>query len=119
MQRQRLQTVHEDGLPPDVGYGLGIFTVGGWIGHNGSIPGYQTVVVYQPDTRTTLAILTNSDISPPGGGEASSALAEAITTVLTPSTSTTWVPSRRRPRITPMEGSVTVHMAAPADKIWG
>ena len=84
MQRQRLQTVHEDGLPPDVGYGLGIFTVGGWIGHNGSIPGYQTVVVYQPDTRTTLAILTNSDISPPGGGEASSALAEAITTVITP-----------------------------------
>lgn len=84
MQRQRLQTVHENGLPPDVGYGLGIFTVGGWIGHNGSIPGYQTVVVYQPDTRTTLVILTNSDISPPGGGEASSALAEAITTVITP-----------------------------------
>ncbi|MCB0941262.1 MAG: beta-lactamase family protein [Mycobacterium sp.] len=84
MQRQRLQTVHEDGLPPDVGYGLGIFTVGGWIGHNGSLPGYQAVVVYQPETRTTLVILTNTDVSPPGGGEASSALAEAITTVITP-----------------------------------
>ena len=84
MQRQRLQTVHADGLPPDAGYGLGIFNVGGWIGHNGSLPGYQTVVVYQPETQTTLVILTNTDISPPGGGEPSSALAEAVTTVITP-----------------------------------
>ena len=84
MQRQRLQTAHEEGLPPDVGYGLGIFSVGGWIGHNGSVPGYQTVVVYQPQTRTTLVILTNTDIGPPAGGEASSALAEAVTAVITP-----------------------------------
>lgn len=84
MQRQRLQTVNEDGFPADYGYGLGIFNIGGWIGHNGSLPGYQAVVVYEPQSQTSLVILTNTDISPPGGGEASSALANAVTNVITP-----------------------------------
>ncbi len=84
MQQQRLRTIHEDGFPADDGYGLGIFNVGGWIGHNGSLPGYQTVVVYEPQSQTSLVILTNTDISPPGGGEASTELANAVTKVITP-----------------------------------
>ncbi|MDT5008989.1 MAG: D-alanyl-D-alanine carboxypeptidase [Mycobacterium sp.] len=83
MQAQRLQTVGADGLPPPDGYGLGIFSLGGWIGHNGSLPGYQSVVVYQPDTHQTLVILSNTDISYQGS-EPSTALANAVTKVLTP-----------------------------------
>jgi D-alanyl-D-alanine carboxypeptidase len=83
MQAQRLQTVGQPGIPPQDGYGLGIFNLGGWIGHNGSLPGYQTVVVYLPQKQTTLVILINTD-SEYQGGEASTALASAITKELTP-----------------------------------
>jgi D-alanyl-D-alanine carboxypeptidase len=83
MQAQRLQTVGSPGLPPQDGYGLGIFNLGGWVGHNGSLPGYQTVVVYLPQKQTTLVILTNTDIEYQGG-EPSTTLATAITKELTP-----------------------------------
>jgi D-alanyl-D-alanine carboxypeptidase len=83
MQEQRLQTVGSPGMPPQDGYGLGIFNLGGWIGHNGSLPGYQTVVVYLPQKQTSLVILTNTDIEYQGG-EPSTTLATAITRELTP-----------------------------------
>ena len=83
MQAQRLQTVGSPGLPPQDGYGLGIFNLGGWIGHNGSLPGYQTVVVYLPEKQTALVILTNTDIEYQGA-EPSTSLATAITKELTP-----------------------------------
>jgi D-alanyl-D-alanine carboxypeptidase len=83
MQAQRLQTVGSPGMPPQDGYGLGIFNLGGWIGHNGSLPGYQTVAVYLPQKQTTLVILINTDIEY-HGGEPSTMLATAITKVLTP-----------------------------------
>jgi D-alanyl-D-alanine carboxypeptidase len=83
MQGQRLQTVGSPGMPAQDGYGLGIFKLGGWIGHNGSLPGYQSVVVYLPEKQTSLVILTNTDIEYQGG-EPSTTLATAITKVLTP-----------------------------------
>jgi D-alanyl-D-alanine carboxypeptidase len=83
MQAQRLQTVGSPGMPPQDGYGLGIFNLGGWVGHNGSLPGYQTVAVYLPQKQTTLVILTNTDIEYQGG-EPSTTLATAITKELTP-----------------------------------
>ena len=83
MQAQRLQTVGSPGMPPQDGYGLGIFNLGGWIGHNGSLPGYQTVAVYLPQKQTTLVILTNTDIEYQGS-EPSTTLATAITKELTP-----------------------------------
>jgi D-alanyl-D-alanine carboxypeptidase len=83
MQEQRLQTVGSPGMPPQDGYGLGIFNLGGWIGHNGSLPGYQSVVVYLPQKQTSLVILTNTDIDYQGG-EPSTTLATAITKELTP-----------------------------------
>ena len=83
MQGQRLQTVGSPGMPAQDGYGLGIFNLGGWIGHNGSLPGYQSVVVYLPEKQTSLVILTNTDIEYQGG-EPSTTLATAITKELTP-----------------------------------
>lgn len=82
-QAQRLQTVEAAGKPSQDGYGVGLFNVGGWIGHNGSLPGYQTVVVHLPDEQRTLVIFTNTDISA-DGGEPSTALAEAITSIISP-----------------------------------
>ncbi|MEE1758534.1 serine hydrolase domain-containing protein [Streptomyces sp. SP18BB07] len=80
-QRERLKT-----LPtgfPGTDYGLGIFESGGWIGHNGSIPGYQSVTVYLPERKATLVVLLNTDVTYEGQ-EPSSLVARAITEVVTP-----------------------------------
>ncbi|MCU7823221.1 serine hydrolase domain-containing protein [Kitasatospora sp. DSM 101779] len=80
-QAERLKT-----LPtgfPGTGYGLGIFETNGWIGHNGSIPGYETVTVYLPSQRATLVIMINTDVGSQGQ-EPSTLLARAITAVATP-----------------------------------
>ena len=68
---------------PGTSYGLGIFETSGWIGHNGSTPGYESVTVYLPPQKATLVLLINSDISS-GGQEPSTLLARAITEIVTP-----------------------------------
>ncbi|MGW6687485.1 serine hydrolase domain-containing protein [Streptomyces sp. NPDC054961] len=68
---------------PGTGYGLGIFKVNGWIGHNGSLPGYQSLTLYDPRTQATLVVLLNTDISAEGQ-EPSTLFGEAITKVVTP-----------------------------------
>jgi D-alanyl-D-alanine carboxypeptidase len=83
MQAQRLQTVTTPGMPPTDGYGVGLFNLGGWIGHNGSLPGYQTVSVYLPEKETSLVIFTNTDIAF-NGQEPSTLVAKAITEIITP-----------------------------------
>ncbi|MEV5101260.1 serine hydrolase domain-containing protein [Streptomyces massasporeus] len=80
-QAQRLKA-----LPtgyPGTDYGLGIFETNGWIGHNGSIPGYETVTVYLPSQKATLVIMINTDVVV-DGQEPSTLLARAITAVATP-----------------------------------
>jgi D-alanyl-D-alanine carboxypeptidase len=84
LQAQRLRIIPEPWRAPDFGYGMGVFTVAGWIGHNGSVPGYQTVAIYLPERETTLVVMINTDIAVPGGGDPSAALATAITSVITP-----------------------------------
>jgi D-alanyl-D-alanine carboxypeptidase len=68
---------------PGTSYGLGIFETNGWIGHNGSIPGYETVTVYLPSKQATLVIMINTDTAYQGQ-EPSTLLARAITQVVTP-----------------------------------
>ncbi|MBP0450379.1 beta-lactamase family protein [Kitasatospora sp. RG8] len=80
-QAERLKT-----LPtgfPGTSYGLGIFETGGWIGHNGSTPGYESVTVYLPSRKATLVLLINTDVSYQGQ-EPSTLLARAITEIVTP-----------------------------------
>ncbi|MFI2632370.1 serine hydrolase [Streptomyces collinus] len=55
----------------------------GRIGHNGSIPGYETVTVYLPSQQATLVIMINTDVVVEGQ-EPSTLLARAITAVATP-----------------------------------
>ncbi|GAA4991458.1 serine hydrolase domain-containing protein [Kitasatospora paranensis] len=80
-QRERL-TVLPTGFP-GTDYGLGIFETGGWIGHNGSIPGYETVTVHLPSQRATLVIMINTDMFS-AGQEPSTLLARSITEIATP-----------------------------------
>ncbi|MEU7057453.1 serine hydrolase domain-containing protein [Streptomyces sp. NPDC046197] len=80
-QKQRLTT---GPTPiPGTGYGLGIFDVRGWIGHNGSLPGYESLTVHLPSARTTLVVLLNTDIDD-RGTEPSTLLGETITKVVSP-----------------------------------
>ncbi|MFE9633172.1 serine hydrolase domain-containing protein [Streptomyces sp. NPDC006463] len=79
-QAERLKVI--DALP-GTGYGLGIFNVQGWIGHNGSLPGYQSLTVYMPETKATMVVLLNTDISY-RGSEPSTLFGEAITKIVTP-----------------------------------
>ncbi|MFI5618177.1 serine hydrolase domain-containing protein [Streptomyces sp. NPDC051567] len=80
-QAERLRT-SPSGLP-GTGYGLGIFDVQGWIGHNGSLPGYQSLTVYLPGPQATLVVLLNTDVSYEGA-EPSTLFGKAVTQVVTP-----------------------------------
>ncbi|MEU3722946.1 serine hydrolase domain-containing protein [Streptomyces sp. NPDC031705] len=79
-QAQRLKVVS---ALPGTGYGLGLFNVQGWIGHNGSLPGYQDLVVYLPQSQATLVVMLNTDIGYEGS-EPSTLFGEAITKIVTP-----------------------------------
>jgi D-alanyl-D-alanine carboxypeptidase len=45
-----------------MGYGLGIFAAGGYLGHNGSIPGYESMMVFDPVSRTLIVELHNGRV---------------------------------------------------------
>lgn len=64
-------------------YGLGIFDINGWIGHNGSVPGYQTVMVHLPKAKATLVVHTTSDINV-NGKSLTTKFAKAVTDIVTP-----------------------------------
>ncbi|MFE4545774.1 serine hydrolase domain-containing protein [Streptomyces sp. NPDC056785] len=81
LQKQRLTTPPT--TIPGAGYGLGIFDVQGWIGHNGSLPGYESLTVYLPSAQATLVVLVNTDISH-DGTEPSTLLGEAVTKIVSP-----------------------------------
>ncbi|MFD7097350.1 serine hydrolase domain-containing protein [Streptomyces xanthophaeus] len=80
-QAQRLKTTSV-GIP-GAGYGLGIFDVQGWIGHNGSLPGYESLTVYLPEAQATMVVLLNTDVTHEGQ-EPSTLFGEAITSIVTP-----------------------------------
>ncbi|MER5733387.1 serine hydrolase domain-containing protein [Streptomyces sp. NPDC002138] len=80
-QAERLRTT-PIGVP-GAGYGLGVFDVQGWIGHNGSIPGYESLTVYLPQARATLVVLLNTDVLH-DGKEPSAFFGEAVTAIATP-----------------------------------
>ncbi|MFH8799178.1 serine hydrolase domain-containing protein [Streptomyces sp. NPDC017936] len=80
-QEQRLTT--PPSTVPGAGYGLGIFDVRGWIGHNGSLPGYESLTIYLPSARTTLVVVLNTDIDHKNQ-EPSTLFGDAITTIISP-----------------------------------
>lgn len=61
MQAERLALVPTDGgIGPEYdGYGLGIGSLSGWLGHTGDYLGYQSLVMHDPVFDQTVVILTN------------------------------------------------------------
>lgn len=52
-------------------YGFGVLKLaGGWLGHNGSMPGFQTAMYYQPELDMTVIVLTNLQTDSAGLGPA-------------------------------------------------
>lgn len=78
-QKKRLEKVDQAGLASL--YRFAIFENNGWLGHNGSIPGYTSVVMSIPDQNATLVVFTNTDIPQE---HAAGRLAEVVTTIATP-----------------------------------
>jgi D-alanyl-D-alanine carboxypeptidase len=63
LQRQRLiWNPYTVGVRPGApGYGLAITNDGGFLGHAGGFPGFNTEAGSQPGARATIVVLTNSD----------------------------------------------------------
>ncbi|MGW1147088.1 serine hydrolase domain-containing protein [Streptomyces sp. NPDC002454] len=80
-QAERLKT--GPAIVPGAGYGLGIFNVQGWLGHNGSLPGYESLTIYLPGPKATLVVLLNTD-TVHDGQQPSTLFGRAITELVTP-----------------------------------
>jgi CubicO group peptidase (beta-lactamase class C family) len=50
-------------IGPNARYGLAIFDVNGFLGHNGALPGFQSFMGYRPETGAVVIVLTNLDQS--------------------------------------------------------
>jgi D-alanyl-D-alanine carboxypeptidase len=59
---QEQRTSNGSSVVPGTSYDLTIFNVNGWLGRNGDIPGYTTVVVYLSERDASLVVFVNSDV---------------------------------------------------------
>jgi D-alanyl-D-alanine carboxypeptidase len=84
LQKQRLTWVKFPPLTPEKTYGLGIVYNHGWLGHEGSLPGYNSDAYYLPSQDATMILLVNSDIGTNNRSPVS-ALFHALTEIVTPS----------------------------------
>ncbi|CAM5432302.1 beta-lactamase [Streptomyces avidinii] len=84
---------------PGVGYGLGIADVNGWVGHNGDLPGYETVAAALPEDGAVLVVIVNSD-KDEDTGSLSTLIGKAVTEIATPDH--LWaLPAAAQPNATP------------------
>jgi D-alanyl-D-alanine carboxypeptidase len=86
MQKERLTW---SPIEQNASYGLAIFDVSGFLGHNGSLPGFQSFMGYRPDKGATVIVLTNLDQSAycappasPGGTPTCTEPADALSKVI-------------------------------------
>lgn len=68
MQAKRLESIRTNNPndPQSAGYGLGIAKLGPMLGHDGSLPGYQSFMGHDPKTGLTLIVLANLQATPAG-----------------------------------------------------
>ena len=84
-QQQRLRFIPIPNFG-GAGYGLALFNVKGWIGHNGSLPGYESLTIYLPSRQATIVVLlnidnTDIDLASP---DVTTLIGQAITRIITP-----------------------------------
>ncbi len=58
-QKARLPNVVIETQPIELKYGLGMFSIQGFLGHNGAVFGYSNTVLYLPETGATIVVWTN------------------------------------------------------------
>lgn len=62
-------------------YGLGVFKAGGFVGHNGALPGYVNLAVYDPASGATIAFMLNAQ---PAQGDATLQIFKSAYEILFP-----------------------------------
>jgi D-alanyl-D-alanine carboxypeptidase len=84
-QQQRLDSVrpNDPGNPMSPGYGYAIADLGRLVGHTGELPGFQSVMGYDPQTKLTVIVWTTLAAAPDGRAPATQ-LAKAILSELSP-----------------------------------
>ncbi|QPM90603.1 serine hydrolase domain-containing protein [Pseudooceanicola algae] len=60
--REPAQAARLSSIPEHGGYGIGLVCAGGWIGHTGALPGYNTTLYHDANSATTVVVQANSDI---------------------------------------------------------
>jgi len=86
LQEDRMTTwVDMPGLKdfPSARYGYNVFTFGGYIGHNGGLPGYISFMVRNPDNGSTIVMMMNVQ---PDDKEASLKVLKRVINVISPLT---------------------------------
>ena len=68
LQQERLDSIEPTNPdnPQAAGYGWALATFGPMIGHDGSMPGYQSFMTYEPEQDLTIIVLTNLQSAPDG-----------------------------------------------------
>jgi D-alanyl-D-alanine carboxypeptidase len=84
-QRQRLDSVQriDPGNPTSTGYGYAIADLGRLVGHTGELPGFQSVMGYDPQRKITVIVWTTLAAAPDGRAPATQ-LTKAILGELSP-----------------------------------
>ena len=84
-QQQRLDSVrpNDPGNPMSPGYGYAIADLGHLVGHTGELPGFQSVMGYDPQTKLTVIVWTTLAAAPDGRAPATQ-LTKAILSELSP-----------------------------------
>ena len=68
LQQRRIDSITsvDPSNPDSAGYGLAIARFGPMLGHDGSLPGYQSFMGHDPSTHTTLVIVATLQFGPAG-----------------------------------------------------
>jgi D-alanyl-D-alanine carboxypeptidase len=60
LQAERLRTTPlPGGAALQAGYGLGVSSIAGFVGHNGGIPGYSSIAMHLTEANATIVVLVN------------------------------------------------------------
>ncbi|MCW4354280.1 beta-lactamase family protein [Hoyosella sp. YIM 151337] len=80
LQSERLASIEpvDPDNPASPGYGLALAQFSHMLGHDGSLPGFQSFMGYDPDNQITLIVLCNLQDGPEGQGGTANELARAI-----------------------------------------
>jgi D-alanyl-D-alanine carboxypeptidase len=87
LQQERLDSLvpNDPERPEGAGYGWGLASFGPMIGHDGSLPGFQSFMVHDPASELTIVVLVNIQNAPDGQGPASEIARSLMGMLLPPS----------------------------------